>query len=187
MTQPHLIPRKLKSLITKGFGAPQILRDPDTNQVSPSILRTGGAVNNPVLSHGYHMLFRCPSLPPPLVQVRPPLPPYFGGYSPMWRMPRPMTATLPSGESQLFSDSSSDSSAEDSQDPDLDSHPCSVSYSSHWGFGPQAHRFPHYLAYYGGSLLDTWSFNGHAHFVSMPYGSSRGFSLLFALGGRYGK
>ena len=39
----------------------------------------------------------------------------------MWRMPRPMTATLPSGESQLFSDSSSDSSAEDSQDPDLDS------------------------------------------------------------------
>ena len=121
MTQPLLVPRKLKPLLIKIFGALPILQDPDTSQVSPSILKTEEAACNPVMSPGFRSAFWRPPLPPPQVQVRLPLPPYFGHCMPRWCMPRPMVSPFPCGESPCFLDSSSDSSLGDSQDPDLDS------------------------------------------------------------------
>ena len=73
------------------------------------------------MSPGFHSAFWRPPLPPPQVQVRLPLPPYFGHCMPRWCMPRPMVSPFPCGESPYSLDSSSDSSLEDSQDPDLDS------------------------------------------------------------------
>ena len=83
--------------------------------------RTERVAFRPPMSPSFHHAIWRPPLPPPQVQVRLPWPPYFGPCTPRWSTPLHMVSPHPCEQEFFDSDSSSDSSLEDFQDPQLDS------------------------------------------------------------------